>query len=109
MIGFPIRYPNLAGSIGRAMRFTDAIRLRLPGIKKFRLRPDLSARRRNARMASGLILFAYVTAHLVNHALGVISLGAAEVGLRYAVMVWNSLPGSVLLYSAAFMHFMLAL
>jgi adenylate cyclase len=60
-------------------------------------------------MASGLMLFAYITTHLVNHALGLISLDAAERGLGFAVEVWYSLPGTMLLYGAAATHFVLAL
>ncbi len=64
---------------------------------------------RNLRLASGLVLFAYITAHLINHALGLISLDVAEAGLEIAVHVWYSLPGTVLLYGAAGTHFLLAL
>ena len=60
-------------------------------------------------MASGLVLFTYISAHLVNHALGLVSLAAAEKGLEYAIEVWYSLPGTVLLYGAALVHFLLAL
>jgi hypothetical protein len=60
-------------------------------------------------MASGLVLFTYITAHLVNHALGLISLNTAEEGLGYAEDVWDSLPGTALLYGAAAVHFVLAL
>src|SRR5213075_713157 len=60
-------------------------------------------------MASGLILFTYIGAHLLNHALGLISLGAAEAGMGYAVEVWYSLPGTILLYGAFATHFMMAL
>src|SRR5690242_19259137 len=56
-----------------------------------------SSLRRNLRMASGLILFTYIGAHLLNHSLGLISLGAAEAGMEYAVEVWYSLPGTILL------------
>jgi adenylate cyclase len=65
--------------------------------------------RRNLRLASGLVLFAYITLHLVNHALGLVSLDTAEAGLRLAVAVWQSPPGTVLLYGAAAVHFVLAL
>jgi adenylate cyclase len=68
-----------------------------------------SSLRRNLRMASGLILFTYIGAHLLNHALGLISLGAAEAGMEYAVGVWYSLPGTILLYGAFATHFMMAL
>jgi adenylate cyclase len=68
-----------------------------------------SSMRRTLRMASGLILFAYISAHLINHALGLISLDAAEAGIEIAVAVWYSLPGTVLLYGAAAIHFAMAL
>jgi adenylate cyclase len=60
-------------------------------------------------MASGLILFTYIGAHLLNHALGLISLDAAEAGMSIAVEVWYSLPGTFLLYGAFATHFMMAL
>jgi adenylate cyclase len=60
-------------------------------------------------MASGLILFTYIAAHLINHALGLISLGTAEAGMEIAVEVWYSLPGTILLYGAFAVHFMMAL
>ena len=65
--------------------------------------------RRRLRMASGLILFTYIGAHLANHALGLVSLGAAEHGMEIAIMVWYSVPGTALLYGAAAIHFLLAL
>jgi adenylate cyclase len=64
--------------------------------------------RQNLRLVSGLILFAYVTAHFANHALGLISIAAAERGLRFAVAGWHSVPGTVLLYGAAGIHISLA-
>jgi len=65
--------------------------------------------RRNLRMGSGLILFTYIGAHLLNHALGLISLRAAEAGMELAVEVWYSPIGTLLLYGAAATHFMMAL
>ena len=43
---------------------------------------------RRLRLWSGLTLFVYVGTHLLNHALGIISLGAAEAGpdARIAVL-----------------------
>jgi adenylate cyclase len=70
---------------------------------------ELSWIRRTLRLASGLVLFGYITAHLVNHALGLISLETAEAGLEFAIEVWSSLPGTLLLYGAAAIHFLLAL
>jgi adenylate cyclase len=65
--------------------------------------------RRNLRMVSGLVLFTYIGAHLINHALGLISLDTAESGMGIAVEVWYSLPGTILLYGAFLIHFMMAL
>src|SRR4029077_1262639 len=65
--------------------------------------------RRSLRLVSGLVLFTYITAHLVNHALGLISLKTAEAGLEFAMEVWSSWPGTVLLYGAFAIHFVLAL
>ncbi len=64
--------------------------------------------RQDLRLGSGLILFAYVTIHFTNHALGLISIAVAERGLRVAVAVWHSFPGTVLLYGAAGIHITLA-
>jgi adenylate cyclase len=68
-----------------------------------------SATLRNLRLGSGLVLFTYIALHLINHSLGLISLDTAEAGLSIAIEVWSSLPGTVLLYGAAAIHFMLAL
>ena len=65
--------------------------------------------RRDLRLASGLVLFSYVTLHLIDHALGLISIDVAEAALALAVAVWHSLPGTLLLYGAAALHVGLAL
>ncbi|WP_245513341.1 adenylate/guanylate cyclase domain-containing protein [Enterovirga rhinocerotis] len=62
-----------------------------------------------ARLASGLALFAYVLAHLLNHALGNISVAAMERGLDWAGIVLFSLPGKILLYGAFLTHLGLGL
>ncbi|QGW84126.1 adenylate/guanylate cyclase domain-containing protein [Variovorax paradoxus] len=64
--------------------------------------------RRNLRWASGLVLMAYVTAHLLNHSLGIVSFAAAETVLRGVQHFWHSLPGTLLLYGAATVHLALA-
>lgn len=51
---------------------------------------------------------AYVTLHLANHALGLVSLAAAEAVLGVARAVWHSLPGTLLLYGAAATHIAMA-
>ncbi|HUP07849.1 MAG TPA: 2Fe-2S iron-sulfur cluster-binding protein [Caldimonas sp.] len=65
--------------------------------------------RRDLRFGSGLVLFGYITVHLSCHALGLVSLDAAERALDATVRVWQSLPGTALLYGAAFVHIGLAL
>lgn len=64
---------------------------------------------RDLRWTSGLILLGYVCSHLLNHALGLVSLQAAESVLAIARAVWHSAPGTALLYGAALTHVALAL
>ena len=64
---------------------------------------------RRLRLLSGLVMFAYIAIHLVNHALGIVSLALAESGLRLALAFWRSPPATLLLYGAAATHFSLAL
>ena len=45
-------------------------------------------------MTSGLILFFYIGAHMFNHALGLVSLEAAEAGMAIGVEVWYSTTGT---------------
>src|SRR6266508_1020442 len=64
--------------------------------------------RRDLRLASGLVMFAYLTTHLSTHALGLVSLDAAGAGLIFAAEVWSSRTGTIALYSAFALHFLLA-
>jgi adenylate cyclase len=64
---------------------------------------------RRFRLQSGIVLFAYIAIHLLNHALGIVSLALAERGLRAEMTFWRSTPVTLLLYGAAAMHFTLAL
>jgi len=91
------------------MSLTNSISLRVPWGAELLSRFSVSGLRRNLRMGSGLVLFTYIAAHLINHALGLISLNTAEEALGFAEDVWDSLPGTVLLYGAAGVHFLLAL
>jgi len=54
-------------------------------------------------------MLVYIAVHLANHALGLIALSVAEAGLRLAVIVWHSLPGTTVLYGAAATHVVLAI
>src|SRR3954471_11427169 len=64
---------------------------------------------RRVRLITGLVLFVYIFSHLLNHALGLVSLAAAERMLFVAKDVWYSLPGTIVLYGAAATHVALAL
>jgi adenylate cyclase len=59
---------------------------------------------RQIRLACGLVLFAYLLSHFVNHALGNISLDALATGLRYHTAFWKSLPIATVFYAAAATH-----
>ena len=64
---------------------------------------------RAVRTASGLVLAVYVTAHFLNHALGVISVDAQDALLGVLAPVWQSPPGTLLLYGALITHALLGL
>src|SRR4030095_13255596 len=64
---------------------------------------------RRIRLASGLVLFAYLLTHYTNHALGNVSLSAMAAGLEYHVWLWQSWIGTLLLYSALAVHASLGL
>ena len=63
---------------------------------------------RRLRLYSGLVLFWYVLAHLLNLALGLISFDALEAGRAVFVAFWRSLPMTILLYGALLVHIVLA-
>ncbi|MGH6719212.1 MAG: adenylate/guanylate cyclase domain-containing protein [Alphaproteobacteria bacterium] len=60
--------------------------------------------RARVRLVSGLILFTYVLTHLLNHALGIVSLAAMEAGLEIAELLWRGGLGTLVLYSALVAH-----
>ncbi|WP_119167498.1 adenylate/guanylate cyclase domain-containing protein [Algihabitans albus] len=59
---------------------------------------------RRARLISGLILFAYVLTHLINHMAGLVSLTAMQDVLILQGFIWNGLVGLFLLYGAFSVH-----
>jgi adenylate cyclase len=59
---------------------------------------------RQIRIVCGLVLFAYLISHFVNHALGNISLEALAWGLHYHLMFWQFLPVAIVLYAALLVH-----
>ena len=64
---------------------------------------------RQLRLTTGLILFAYVGSHLLNHALGNISVEAMETGLLVQKWIWQGILGSIALYAALVTHLLLGL
>ncbi|MGA2127542.1 MAG: adenylate/guanylate cyclase domain-containing protein, partial [Xanthobacteraceae bacterium] len=64
---------------------------------------------RRFRLASGLVMFAYVTTHFVNHALGLVSVEVMDRELHRIYQYWASPLGGFLLYSAFAIHYGLAL
>lgn len=64
---------------------------------------------RRLRLATGLILFAFLTTHLTNHALGLVSLETMEAGRLWFLALWRSPIGTLALYGSLVTHFVLAL
>ena len=59
---------------------------------------------RQIRLATGLVLFTYVTLHFANHALGNISVGAMESGVAIQKLIWRSPLGTTILYLSLLTH-----
>ncbi len=64
---------------------------------------------RRVRLISGLILFAYVVTHFVNHGLGIVSIAAMEAMLSVVYPIWSYPPVTFVLYGALVIHMTLAL
>ena len=64
---------------------------------------------RRVRLATGLVLFAYVFTHLINHAVGIVSLSAMEAGRMWFLALWRNPVASLALYGSLLVHFGLAL
>ena len=59
---------------------------------------------RQVRLASGMVLFAYLVSHFLNHALGNISLEALAAGVYLHIAFWQFLPVTILFYTACLVH-----
>jgi adenylate cyclase len=64
---------------------------------------------RRLRLFSGLVMLAYVAMHLLNHAVGLVSLEAMEDVLWYIFRIWSNRPAQALLYGGFLVHYTLAL
>ncbi|MDH3233931.1 MAG: adenylate/guanylate cyclase domain-containing protein, partial [Alphaproteobacteria bacterium] len=61
------------------------------------------------RVWSGVVLFAYVASHLVNHALGMASISVMEDGRAVFLAIWRNPIGTIALYGALSVHVLLTL
>ena len=59
---------------------------------------------RQIRLVTGVILFAYLVSHFLNHALGNISLDALATGVQIHVAFCQFLPVTILFYTACVVH-----
>jgi adenylate cyclase len=59
---------------------------------------------RQVRLTCGLVLFAYLVSHFLNHALGNISMDALAAGIYYHTAFWQFLPVAIAFYTAALVH-----
>ena len=59
---------------------------------------------RQVRLISGVVMFAYLLSHYLNHALGNISLEALASGVSLHVAFWQFLPVTILFYAACLVH-----
>jgi adenylate cyclase len=64
---------------------------------------------RRTRIVTGLVLFTYLTTHLLNAALGLISLEAMEAGRVWFLALWRNPVGTTIFYGSLLTHFVLAL
>ena len=64
---------------------------------------------RSARIVSGLVLLAFVTTHLLNASLGLISLDAMDAAEGFLTGIWGGLPLGPVLMLSFFAHFFLGL
>jgi adenylate cyclase len=64
---------------------------------------------RRTRIVTGLVLFTYLTTHLLNHSLGLISLEAMEAGRVWFLALWRNPVSTAIFYGSLLTHFILAL
>ncbi|MBI5128833.1 MAG: 2Fe-2S iron-sulfur cluster binding domain-containing protein [Rhodopseudomonas palustris] len=59
---------------------------------------------RQVRMFTGLVLFAYLLSHFLNHALGNVSAEALQAGVMWHMEIWQFLPVAILFYGSVTVH-----
>ena len=63
---------------------------------------------RKIRLTTGLILFVFVTGHMINHVLGIHSLSAMEAGREWFLAVWRNPVGMTAFGGSLLIHLLLA-
>jgi adenylate cyclase len=81
-----------AGRYQRRRELAQRIRMRRKGWQ------------RAMRLWSGVILFVFLTTHLVNHALGIFGTAVLEEVQIWRLALWQSWPGTALLYGSLAVH-----
>ena len=56
------------------------------------------------RLWTGLVLFAFVFCHLINHSFGIVSVSAQNAAEKVLMAPWVSEPGVVLLTASVLLH-----
>ncbi|PDT04768.1 adenylate/guanylate cyclase domain-containing protein [Rhizobium chutanense] len=64
---------------------------------------------RRARLGSGLVIFIFVLLHLSNHAIGLISVSAADKASRLFLAIWRNPVGTAIFYASILIHIALVL
>jgi adenylate cyclase len=64
---------------------------------------------RRARLGSGLVIFIFVVLHLSNHAIGLISVAAADKAAHLFLAIWRNPLGTAVFYSSVLIHIALVL
>ncbi|PDT12405.1 adenylate/guanylate cyclase domain-containing protein [Rhizobium sp. M1] len=64
---------------------------------------------RRARLGSGLVIFIFVLLHLSNHALGLVSLAAADKARHLFLAIWRNPAGTAVFYASVLIHLGLVL
>ncbi len=84
-----------------------SLRSQRPLSSPFRIDQVISLR--EIRLVSGLVLGAFLLTHFGNHALGLFSIETMEGARQVFNLFWRNPAGTVLLYGALLLHFVLAL
>jgi adenylate cyclase len=63
---------------------------------------------RRIRLTTGLILFTFVTLHLLNHTFGIHSLAAMEAAREWFLLIWRNPVGTIAMLGSLFIHLLLA-